>query len=140
MLPGRPRLHPAHCKGSPICPADLYTDISYSFPACTRPAGSFFVSLFLRFKFYLSQRNHFQSLSYPFNRASLYIEDTFSLKSRFLHFIHHSSPAVIQCPPVLRDLSCLFFSARISPDLLKILHQFSVPLSVADSFCFFMHV
>ena len=37
---GRLQSHPAHCKGSPICPTDLYTDISYSFPACSIPAGS----------------------------------------------------------------------------------------------------
>ena len=63
-----------------------------------------------------------------------------SLKSCFLQFIHHSAPAVIQRPPVLRDLSRLFFPAGIPPDLLKVLHQLPVPFSVAGSLRLFMYI
>ena len=41
MPPDRPRSHSARCKDSPACPANPYMDISCSFPAGSRPAGSF---------------------------------------------------------------------------------------------------
>ena len=45
MPPDRPRSHPARCKDSPTCPADPYTDIFCSFPACNRPDIPLFVIL-----------------------------------------------------------------------------------------------
>ena len=75
-----------------------------------------FVSLFLRFKFYLSGCDHFQS-PFPFSaRLSLF------LKPCFPHFIHHGRPSVIHCTPVLRNLRRFLFSSRISSDLFQIFH------------------
>src|SRR5699024_2481312 len=75
-----------------------------------------FVSLFLRFKFYLSRCDHFRS-PFPFSvRLSLF------LKPCFLHFIHHGRPSVIHRPPVLRNLG-RFFSPCFS-SFLSILSTF----------------
>lgn len=89
--PDRPRLHPTRCKGLPIYPADLYTDISCSFQdtpmihltTISTPATIIFISLYM-VNFYIIY-THYQRKYFYYTLISI-IPIMSSLPNLHLYF------------------------------------------------------
>ena len=89
--PDRPRLHPTCCKGLPIYPADLYTDISCSFQdtpmihltTISTPATIIFISLYM-VNFYIIY-THYQRKYFYYTLISI-IPIMSSLPNLHLYF------------------------------------------------------